>query len=79
MPSTSNLGAPEIVLAYFVLISLLIYLDIYRNSSKDTLEKLVWTFVALLLPVVGVIVYLSVGRKDKFLYRVMKTFYNPKP
>jgi multisubunit Na+/H+ antiporter MnhB subunit len=70
-----NLGGPEIVLISLVLIFLLLFFDIYRSKSKDTFEKLVWSCLILLFPVVGAVVYLSVGRKEKFLYHVMKKFY----
>ena len=70
-----NLGAPEIILISLVLIFLLLFIDIYRSKSKDRFEKLVWACLILLFPFVGAIVYLSVGRKEKFLYHVMKKFY----
>ena len=75
MPDTMNLGAPEIILISLVLIFLLLFFDIYRSKSKDRFEKLVWACLILLFPFVGAIVYLSVGRKEKFLYHVMKKFY----
>ena len=71
----ANLGAPEIILICLLLLFFVLFVGIYRSKSKDTLEKLVWTCIVLLLPFVGAIVYLSVGRKDKFLYHVMKKFY----
>jgi hypothetical protein len=70
-----NLGAPEVALTLFVLIFLVLIFDIYRSKSKDAFEKIVWSCMVLVLPLVGAIVYLSVGRKEKFLYRVMKKFY----
>jgi hypothetical protein len=70
-----NFGAPEIVLTILVLLFLVLFYDIYRSKSKDGLEKLVWSCVILFFPFVGAIVYLSVGRKEKFLYHVMKRFY----
>ncbi|MDP2885329.1 MAG: PLD nuclease N-terminal domain-containing protein [Ignavibacteria bacterium] len=75
MTAIMNLGAPEIILALLLLLYLVLFLDIYRSNSKDTLEKFVWTCIVLLFPCVGAIVYLSVGRRDKFLYHVMKKFY----
>jgi len=75
VPDTMNLGAPEIILISLVLIFLLLFFDIYRSKSKDRFEKLVWACLILLFPFVGAIVYLSVGRKEKFLYHVMKKFY----
>jgi|GEM_PF-3393269 len=76
MIATMNLGAPEIVLTLLLLLYLVLFLDIYRSKSKDTLEKLVWICIVLLFPFVGAIVYLSVGRRDKFLYLVVKKFYS---
>jgi hypothetical protein len=75
MIADMNLGAPEIILLSLVLLFLILFIDIYRSKSKDTFEKLVWACLILLFPLVGAIVYLSVGRKDKFLYHVMKKFY----
>ncbi len=75
MTANGNLGAPEIILVLFVLLYLAPIVDIYRSKSKDTLEKVVWTCIVLILPIIGTVVYLSVGRKHKFLYHVMKKFY----
>jgi multisubunit Na+/H+ antiporter MnhB subunit len=75
MTTDMNLGAPEIVLLSLVLIFLILFFDNYRSKSKDTFEKLVWACLIFLFPFVGAIVYLSVGRKDKFLYHVLKKFY----
>jgi len=75
MIATMDLGAPVIVLTLLLLLYLVLILDIYRSKSKDTVEKFVWTCIVLLFPFVGAIVYLSVGRRNKFLYQVMKKFY----
>jgi hypothetical protein len=70
-----NLGAPELVLTIYVLLFLLLFFDIYRSKSKNSFEKIVWSCVVLVLPFVGAIIYLSVGRREKFLYSIMKKFY----
>ena len=75
MTDNMNLGAPEIILVLVALFYLVPLVDIYRSKSKDTFEKIVWTCIVLVLPIAGTVVYLSVGRKHRFLYQVMKKFY----
>ena len=69
-----NLGVSEIVSICLLLLYLFIIVDILRSKSKNTLEKIVWTCLILFLPLIGIIVYLSVGRKDKFLYTIAHKF-----
>ena len=72
-----SLGAPEILLGSLVLCVIIALFDIQRSASKSSLEKLVWSCVVIFFPFIGVIIYLSVGRKERFLYDVLKKFYDP--
>ncbi|HCA78491.1 MAG TPA: hypothetical protein DEP53_02025 [Bacteroidetes bacterium] len=69
-----SLGAPELLLLFFALFPAIALFDIWRSNAKDSFEKIVWTCVVLFFNVVGVIVYISVGRKDKFVYDVIRKF-----
>ena len=67
-------GAPEIVLLSFVVLVVIPLVDIWKITPKDSFEKIAWTCIVLLFPFVGVIAYFSVGRKEKYLYHVIKKF-----
>jgi hypothetical protein len=76
MIATIGLGIPEILEVTILLLIIGVLIDINRGNKKDTMEKIVWSCIVLLFPFIGVIVYLSVGRKDNFLYLVVKKFTN---
>lgn len=42
-------------------------IDILKSTFKDTATKIVWLLVVIFLPVIGVIIYYFVGRKQKIL------------
>jgi len=69
-----SLGAPEILLVSFVVIPAIALFDIWRSHAKDSFEKILWTCVVIFLNLIGVIIYLSVGRKEKFVYDVIRKF-----
>ncbi len=39
--------------------------DILRSEFKEANNKIIWLIVVLVLPLVGAIIYLAVGRKQK--------------
>ncbi|WP_394342582.1 PLDc N-terminal domain-containing protein [Pontibacter oryzae] len=39
--------------------------DILRNDFKTGTDKLVWVIVVVVLPIVGAVLYLLIGRKQK--------------
>ncbi|MFR3064033.1 PLDc N-terminal domain-containing protein [Peptoniphilus sp.] len=47
---------------YLVLVIYCI-LSIVRNSKFDVKKKVIWTFVVVLVQIIGPIAYLAVGRK----------------
>lgn len=48
-----------------VVLSVIALIDIVRSRFVDTNDKLVWTIIAVLLPIIGPILYFVVGRKQK--------------
>lgn len=60
------ISAPQIILilvsiAALVLVALI---DVLRNDFKAN-DKLIWTVVILLAPILGAILYFLIGRKQK--------------
>lgn len=53
----------------FILIPFCIFLiaitDILRNQFKGAHTKLIWILVVLILPILGGILYLLIGRREK--------------
>jgi Kef-type K+ transport system membrane component KefB len=78
MIATIGIGTPETLGAVFLLLIIGVLIDINKGNKKDTMEKIVWTCVVILFPFIGAIIYLSVGRQEKFLYRVVNKFNHAK-
>jgi hypothetical protein len=76
MIANIGFGTLEILEATILLFIVGVLIDINRGNKKDTMEKIVWSCIVVLFPLVGAIVYLSVGRKDKFLSLVVQKFKN---
>ena len=68
------LGTPELLILSFLVLFGIALLDIWKITPKDSFEKIVWTCVILFLGIVGIIIYMSVGRKEKFIYDVIRKF-----
>lgn len=78
MIATNVIGIPEIILGIVVILFIGVLIDILKGKKKNTIEKIVWTLLVVLFPAVGLIIYLSVGRQEKFLYRVLNNFNSAK-
>ena len=70
-----ELLTPSIGLIFWVLFSLCWFLlwlvaliDVLRNDFKGQNEKLMWVFVILFIPVLGPILYFTIGRKNKIKF-----------
>ncbi len=53
----------------FLLVPLALFIwalvDILKSEFKDANNKIIWLVVVLVLPMIGAIIYLAVGRKQK--------------
>ncbi len=58
-----------VILTLFLLVPLALFIwalvDILKSEFKDANNKIIWLIVVLVLPLVGAIIYLAVGRKQK--------------
>ncbi|MEO3408580.1 PLDc N-terminal domain-containing protein [Mucilaginibacter sp. CAU 1740] len=64
-----NIGVPELFLALLYPI-LVIYclIDIIRSTFKDSNSKILWIIVVILMPCLGSVLYLAIGRNGKRRY-----------
>ncbi len=57
------------IFTLFLLVPLALFIwalvDILKSEFKDANNKIIWLIVVLVLPLVGAIIYLAVGRKQK--------------
>ncbi|GAA4903232.1 PLDc N-terminal domain-containing protein [Mucilaginibacter defluvii] len=61
-----NLGTPEIILIFFVVvIPLFTLVDIIKSDFKDNFTKLLWIVIVLLAPLLGCLLYFLIGRSQK--------------
>lgn len=61
-----NIGVPELllVLLYPVLV-IYCLIDIIRSTFKDPSNKIIWAIVVILMPWLGSLLYLAIGRNGK--------------
>lgn len=61
-----NIGVPELllVLLYPVLV-IYCLIDIIRSTFKDPSNKIIWAIVVILMPCLGSVLYLAIGRNGK--------------
>lgn len=58
-----------LMIAFLAIIPLLIWLwaliDVLKSNFKDNTVKILWVLVIILLPVLGCILYLIIGRSQR--------------
>jgi TonB family protein len=73
-PRGSNLGTPELLLIGAivflfwlvpVVFAVIALVSILKSQFPGTNDKLVWTIVAILVPIIGPILYFVIGRKQR--------------
>ena len=62
-------GAEIIVISIIFLGPIILWLisliDVLQADFKDTITKLIWVLVIIFVPVIGALLYLVIGRKQK--------------
>jgi len=54
-----------IIIALFFVLWLIALIDILRNSFAGENEKLIWILAILFVPIVGAVLYFTIGRKRR--------------
>jgi hypothetical protein len=64
-----GLGFLGLVLAIFailvVLFQILAIIDIVKSSFRESINKILWLFLVLFFPVIGTILYFTIGQDQK--------------
>ncbi len=62
-----NLGGTEIFILFFLILPIIFWViaivDLIQRQFQDQTNKIVWALVILLIPFLGSILYLLIGRK----------------
>lgn len=65
------------LLLIFLLINLLLFIlliwaivDLVRSEFKDSTNKIIWALVIIFVPLIGPVLYLVIGRKQKLDDRI---------
>lgn len=56
---------PILMMAFVLVLFLIAAIDILKNQFASGIDKILWFQLVILVPFVGPIVYLSIGRKQK--------------
>jgi hypothetical protein len=56
-----------LIITFLILVPLIALVDVLRNDFKNNINKVVWVLVVILLPVLGAILYFTIGYKQKLL------------
>jgi len=69
IPLLFNIGLQELILLIIIsgLIALPVFalIDIVRSDFKESNTKIMWVLIVLLLPLLGSIMYFTIGRSQK--------------
>lgn len=63
---------PILMMAFVLVLFLIAAIDILKNKFASGIEKILWFQLVILVPFVGPIVYLSIGRKQKINFERFK-------
>ncbi|HLO45809.1 MAG TPA: PLD nuclease N-terminal domain-containing protein [Leadbetterella sp.] len=62
-----NLGGTEIFILFFLILPIIFWViaivDLVQRQFQDQTNKIVWALVILLIPFLGSLLYLLIGRK----------------
>jgi len=59
-------------LILIIILPLWALFDLLRSNFEDNIIKLIWTIVILFAPVIGSMLYFSIGVKQKEKYKIRK-------
>jgi len=63
-----NISGPELIVVLIpVLLIIFCLIDIVRSDFKDNTTKLLWIIIVLVAPLLGSLLYLLFGRKQRLL------------
>ncbi len=73
-----NLGTPEIIIITFIgvlplILALICLIDILKSNFKDTTTKLIWVLIVLVAPIIGSLIYLFFGKRQKIANSQQRT------
>lgn len=62
-----GIGGWEIIFTYAIILlfPLIFLIDCLKSEWEDTTNKLIWTIVIIILPILGAILYLAIGRSQR--------------
>jgi hypothetical protein len=55
-----------LIITFLILVPLIALVDVLRNDFKNNINKVVWVLVVILLPVLGAILYFTIGYKQNY-------------
>jgi phosphotransferase system glucose/maltose/N-acetylglucosamine-specific IIC component len=61
------MGMLGILIIFLICIGLYLYslIDILKSEFTNSIDKLVWLIAVIFLPILGIVLYLIIGRKQK--------------
>ena len=54
-----------IIVLVFLVLSIVALIDILKSNFKESINKIAWVLIVILLPMVGTILYFAIGRHQK--------------
>ena len=61
-----NLAFQELLfLLIIIVLPLIALIDVLKSSFRESVNKIVWVLVVILIPVIGPILYFIIGRNQK--------------
>ena len=54
-----------IIVLVFLALSIVALIDILKSNFKESINKIAWVLIVILLPMVGTILYFAIGKNQK--------------
>jgi len=64
MPGVIAMFAPNLSFLAVVILWIYAIVDVLRRQFRDSIIKLIWVLVIILVPLLGAILYLIIGRQQ---------------
>jgi hypothetical protein len=65
-----DINTSEILIILVILYHIYYLIDVLRSNFKEPINKLIWLIVIIVLPVLGCVLYMFIGRRQKKEYHL---------
>jgi len=64
---SNSISTFEILVLFIIAFHIYYLVDILRSSFKEPVNKIVWSIVVILLPILGCCLYIFIGKRQRLM------------